>query len=105
MGVRRQALRPETTTAIPVRDSVIVAALGLPNVDFREDWLIIGAIMQCDEIRAPLRECAEAADPGQVTMLAHVPELRLLDTVLWMRCSAAGRRRGTAAAQPAATGS
>lgn len=38
---------------IPVRDSVIVAGLGLPDVDFGEDLLIMGAALESQEIRAP----------------------------------------------------
>jgi hypothetical protein len=70
---------------IPVRDSVIGAGLGLPNRDYRQDWLIIGSVMEDADVPACLRRCGEAADPSGGTILAGVPELRLLDAVLWMR--------------------
>ena len=79
---------------VPVRDSVIVTGLGLPNRDFRQDSLIIGAIMDDPDVRLQLRRCAEIADPDHLTILAEVAELRLLDAILWMRWSRGGRDRG-----------
>lgn len=88
---------------IPVRDSVLVADLGLPNRDYRSDWLIMGAVMDDPDIRTGLRQCAEAADPDGRTILTGVPDLRLLDAALWMRWSRGGRARDAVERQAAGT--
>lgn len=75
---------------IPVRDRVIVAGLGLIARTFYEDWLVIGSVLETEEIRLELRRCAvEASAPDN--MVGSVPETRLLDAVLWMRWSEARR--------------
>jgi hypothetical protein len=79
---------------IPVRDSVIAEGLGLPGKDFREDWLIIGKVLEDTHLREQLQDAAEAADPAGSTVLSSVPELRLLDAVLWRRWSQATRGGG-----------
>jgi hypothetical protein len=85
---------------IPVRDSVIVDGLELPNEDFREDWLIIRRVISDPDIRHELLRCAAFADADRQLALLSIPELRLLDVVLWMRWSRSGQASGTAVRAP-----
>lgn len=76
---------------IPVRDRVIVAGLGLPAQHFGQDWLVMGGLLEAHDIRVELQRCAaKAATAGSI--IASVPELRLLDAVLWMRWSRRGKK-------------
>lgn len=68
---------------IPVRDSVVVAELGLRNRDFREDWTVIRHLLQDGDVVGPLRALARTASTDEIG-LADVSDLRLLDTLVWM---------------------
>ena len=70
---------------IPVRDSVVVGALGLPNTDFREDWLVFRHLVRDRGRMQRLHELAvKATVDHDAPDLSDVPDLRLLDTVLWL---------------------
>lgn len=74
---------------IPVRDSVVVAALGLTNRDFRTDWLVFRHLMLNPEVRADLSTVTELAAKKNAD-IAFVPRLRALDTIIWL-CAARTR--------------
>jgi len=71
---------------IPVRDSVVTDLLGLPSRDVRQDWPVFRHLLVDADVVAGLRGLAATAtaDHGAPD-LAAVPDLRLLDTLLWMR--------------------
>lgn len=86
---------------IPVRDSVVVKLLRLPNTDERQDWLVFRHLLADPDLVAHLRALgAEATTTYGAPDLTTVPELRLLDTLLWMRPAKprTKRRRGVGAA-------
>lgn len=71
---------------IPVRDSVVVALLGLPNRDFRSDWLVFRHLVEDKDLVARLHVVAATATAEHdAPDLSGVPDLRLLDALLWMR--------------------
>jgi hypothetical protein len=78
---------------IPVRDSVVVEEIRLPNTDFRIDWALLRALVRDQEIVAALD--ALAADAGAIGAdLQGVPTLRLLDSAVWMHRRNIGDRSG-----------
>lgn len=68
----------------PVRDSVIVAQLGLQNRDHRIDWLVFRHLLSDDALRTRVRDLSDRAGAELDIPLHDVPELRLIDTLLWM---------------------
>lgn len=68
---------------VPVRDSVVVEEMHLPNTDFRGDWTLFRALVRDREIVAALEGlAADAAAVG--ADLQGVPTVRLLDSAVWM---------------------
>jgi hypothetical protein len=68
----------------PVRDSVIVAGLGLSG-QYPEDWPVFAAVLRDERVTAPLRSLVaqavkEGAEFGDETLL-----LKHLDALMWMR--------------------
>lgn len=70
----------------PVRDSVVVAGLGLANRDVAQDWRSFRHVVRDREVGDLLSEARDAVTAGG-TDISHVPDLRLLDVALWMAWS------------------
>lgn len=75
---------------IPVRDRVVVEELNLPRKDFREAWTLMRGMLNDTEVRAALAELKQATASSSPTVM-ELPELRLLDTAIWMRRRLADR--------------
>lgn len=70
----------------PVRDSVVIARLGLANRDVVQDWRSFRHVVRDREVVGLLSEARDAVTAGG-TNISHVPDLRLLDVALWMAWS------------------
>lgn len=68
---------------IPVRDRVIVKHLELDNRDFREDWRVMRYLLRDNDVLEALAEVRSLA-ARQQPVVADLPDLRLLDSALWM---------------------
>jgi hypothetical protein len=76
---------------IPVRDTIVVAELGLTNRDFRTDWLVYRSLLRDQDIANGLASVQKAADE-KVSGIVSLPLLRVLDTVVWRYRPSRARR-------------